>query len=116
LFLERQIGDVIGSLSYPAVSDAVRRTTARLERDDSLQKRLRRVLRPLNLLDATPSARRELRGRRLVQVIDLARIGRDESVQSVKFLGIAQLFQKHDLADLFGNSHGSILSELRVSR
>jgi putative transposase len=45
----RQIGEAIGELSYPAVSDAVRRTTGRLEKDRSLQKRLKRVIHCLNL-------------------------------------------------------------------
>jgi chromosomal replication initiation ATPase DnaA len=45
----RQIGEAIGDLSYPAVSDAVRRTTARLEKDRPLQKRLKQVLHYLNL-------------------------------------------------------------------
>ncbi len=45
----RQIGEAIGGLSYPAVSDAVRRTTKRLEKDRSLQKDLKRILRYLNL-------------------------------------------------------------------
>jgi putative transposase len=45
----RQIGEAIGNVSYPAVSDAVRRTTARLIKDHSLQKRLKRVLHYLNL-------------------------------------------------------------------
>jgi putative transposase len=45
----RQIGEAIGDLSYPAVSDAIRRTTARLGRNHSLQKRLKRALRYLNL-------------------------------------------------------------------
>jgi chromosomal replication initiation ATPase DnaA len=49
----RQIGEAIGSLSHPAVSDAVRRTTANSERNHSLQKCLRRAPRSLNLLDAT---------------------------------------------------------------
>jgi putative transposase len=53
----RQIGEAIGDLSYPAVSDAVRRITMRLEKDRSLQKRLKQVLCYLNLLDATPLAR-----------------------------------------------------------
>jgi hypothetical protein len=48
----RQIGEAIGELSYPAVSDAVRRTTGRLEKDRSLQKRLKRVIHCLNLLRA----------------------------------------------------------------
>jgi len=47
----------------------------------------------------------ELLGRRLVQVIDLSRIGRDKGIEGIEFLGIAQLFRKHDLADLFGNGH-----------
>jgi putative transposase len=45
----RQIGEAIGDLSYPAVSDAVRRTTGRLEKDRSLQKRLKQVIHYLNL-------------------------------------------------------------------
>jgi putative transposase len=45
----RQIGDAIGGLSYPAVSDAVRRTAERLQKDRSLQKSLKRVLDYLNL-------------------------------------------------------------------
>jgi putative transposase len=60
----RQIGEAIGSLSYPAVSDAVRRTTAHLERDHSLQKRLKRVLRSLNLdSDEKPSFSKVMIGR-----------------------------------------------------
>jgi chromosomal replication initiation ATPase DnaA len=45
----RQIGEAIGDLSYPAVSDAVRRITARLEKDRSLQKKPKQVLYYLNL-------------------------------------------------------------------
>jgi putative transposase len=45
----RQIGEAIGELSYPAVSDAVRRTIRRLDKDRSLQKKLKRVLHYLNL-------------------------------------------------------------------
>ena len=45
----RQIGEAIGELSYPAVSDAVRRTISRLDKDRSLQKKLKRVLNDLNL-------------------------------------------------------------------
>jgi chromosomal replication initiation ATPase DnaA len=45
----RQIGDAIGDLSYPAVSDALRRTTKSLQKDRSLQKRRKRVLDYLNL-------------------------------------------------------------------
>jgi chromosomal replication initiation ATPase DnaA len=45
----RQIGEAIGGLSYPAVSDAVRRITTRLEKDRSLQKKLKQVLYYLNL-------------------------------------------------------------------
>jgi chromosomal replication initiation ATPase DnaA len=45
----RQIGEAIGDLSYPAVSDAVRRINRRLEKDRSLQKRFKRVLHYLNL-------------------------------------------------------------------
>jgi hypothetical protein len=40
---------------------------------------------------------------RLAQVINLARIGRNEAIQGIEFLGIAQLFGKHDLADLLCN-------------
>ena len=45
----RQIGEAIGELSYPAVSDAVRRTTGRLAKDRSLQRRFKQVLHYLNL-------------------------------------------------------------------
>jgi len=45
----RQIGEALGELSYPAVSDAVRRTIRRLDKDRSLQKKLKRVLHYLNL-------------------------------------------------------------------
>jgi hypothetical protein len=45
----REIGQVIGSLQYPAVSDAVRRTSARLETDRALEKRFRRLRRMLKL-------------------------------------------------------------------
>jgi len=45
----RQIGEAIWELSYPAVSDAVRRTIRRLDKDRSLQKKLKRVLHYLNL-------------------------------------------------------------------
>jgi hypothetical protein len=41
---------------------------------------------------------------------------RDEGVLSIEFLAVMQLFGEHDLADLLLNVHGSILSELRVSR
>jgi hypothetical protein len=42
----------------------------------------------------------------LVQIIDLARIGRDKGPQGIEFLGRAQLFGVQDLADLLGNGHG----------
>jgi chromosomal replication initiation ATPase DnaA len=45
----RQIGDAIGNLGHPAVSDAVRRTTERLQKDRSLQESLKPVLNYLNL-------------------------------------------------------------------
>jgi hypothetical protein len=45
----RQFGDAIGGLSYPAVSDAVRRITERVQVDLPLQKRLKRALNYLNL-------------------------------------------------------------------
>src|SRR6266481_1212170 len=41
------------------------------------------------------------------QVIDLAGIGRDESVQLVEFFAVRQLLGEHDLADLLFNGHGS---------
>ena len=52
----RQIGEGIGSFSFPAVGHAVRRTTAHLERDRSPQKRLRTSAPLLESLDATPYA------------------------------------------------------------
>jgi hypothetical protein len=45
----RQFEDAIGGLSYPAVSDAVRRITERVQVDRPLQKRLKRALDYLNL-------------------------------------------------------------------
>ena len=45
----RQIGEAMGKLSYPAVSDAVRRTIRRLETDRLLQKKTKQVLSYLNL-------------------------------------------------------------------
>jgi hypothetical protein len=45
----REIGDAVGGLRYPAVSDAVRRTSARLETDRALQKRLKRLCKILKL-------------------------------------------------------------------
>jgi hypothetical protein len=47
----------------------------------------------------------ELLASRLAQVIDLARIGRDQLAQVIEFLGIAQIFRNHDLMDsLFNGS------------
>jgi REP element-mobilizing transposase RayT len=45
----REIGDAVGGLRYPAVSDAVRRTSARLETDRALGKRLKRLRKILKL-------------------------------------------------------------------
>jgi putative transposase len=45
----REIGEAVGGLQYPAVSDAVRRTSARLETDRALQKRFKRLCKILRL-------------------------------------------------------------------
>jgi hypothetical protein len=45
----REIGDAVGGLEYPAVSDAVRRTSARLETDRVLEKRFERLRKILKL-------------------------------------------------------------------
>jgi putative transposase len=45
----REIGDAVGGVRYPAVSDAVRRASARLETDRALQKSLKRVCKSLKL-------------------------------------------------------------------
>jgi REP element-mobilizing transposase RayT len=45
----REIGEAVGGLQYPAVSDAVRRTSARLEMDRALGKRFKRLRTILNL-------------------------------------------------------------------
>jgi chromosomal replication initiation ATPase DnaA len=45
----REIGQAVGSLKYPAVSDAVRRTSARLETDRTLEKTFRRLCSILKL-------------------------------------------------------------------
>ena len=45
----RKIGEAVGGLQYPAVSDAVRRTSARLKTDRALQKRYRGLRRILKL-------------------------------------------------------------------
>ena len=45
----RQIGDTVGGLRYPAVSDAVRRTSARLERDRALGNKLKKLCKILKL-------------------------------------------------------------------
>jgi hypothetical protein len=45
----REIRDAVGCLKYPAVSDAVRRTSARLETDRALGKTLKKVCRILKL-------------------------------------------------------------------
>ena len=43
----REIGEAVGGLQYPAVSDAVRRTSARLETDRALEKRFKRLCKIL---------------------------------------------------------------------
>jgi hypothetical protein len=48
------------------------------------------------VLRSTP----ELRSRRFVQVVDFEHVGRFESVQSIEFLAIRQLFREHDLTNL----------------
>src|SRR6516225_3011794 len=45
----RDIGEAVGGLRYPAVSDAVRRTSVRLERDQALHKMFKRLCKILNL-------------------------------------------------------------------
>ena len=45
----RKIGEAVGGLQYPAVSDAVRRTSARLKTDRALQKRYKGIRRILKL-------------------------------------------------------------------
>jgi putative transposase len=45
----RDIGEAVGGLQYPAVSDAVRRTSARLETDRTLEKMFKRLCKILKL-------------------------------------------------------------------
>ena len=45
----REIGEAVGGLQYPAVSDAVRRTSARLETDGALGKKFKRLRKILKL-------------------------------------------------------------------
>ena len=45
----RRIGEAVGGLQYPAASDAVRRTSARLETDRALEKRFKRPSKILKL-------------------------------------------------------------------
>ena len=45
----REIGQSVGGLQYSAVSDAVRRTSARLETDRALEKKFRRLCKLLKL-------------------------------------------------------------------
>jgi putative transposase len=45
----RQIGEAVGGLRYPAVSDALRRTSGKLETDRELQKKYKKLLKILNL-------------------------------------------------------------------
>jgi chromosomal replication initiation ATPase DnaA len=44
-----EIGEAVGGLQYPAVSDAVRRTAERLKTDGVLEKRLKRLCKILKL-------------------------------------------------------------------
>jgi chromosomal replication initiation ATPase DnaA len=46
----REIGEAVGGVKYPAVSDAIRRTSARLGKGESpLSRRLKAILHYLNL-------------------------------------------------------------------
>jgi hypothetical protein len=45
----REIGEAVGGLKYPAVSDAIRRTAARLGEDPGLGKRFKRLTKILKL-------------------------------------------------------------------
>ena len=45
----REIGEAVGGLQYPAVSDAVRRTSARLETDQALAKKYKTLCKILKL-------------------------------------------------------------------
>jgi hypothetical protein len=45
----REVGEAVGDLRYPAVSDAVRRTSARLKTDGALEKRFKRLCKILKL-------------------------------------------------------------------
>src|SRR5258708_22691795 len=61
----------------------------------------------------------ELCRRGLVQIIDLACVGRNEGMQLFEFLGVRQLFREHDLANLIFNGHGSIwlpIAMLQIKR
>jgi hypothetical protein len=59
----REIGEAVGGLQYPAVSDAVRRTSARLKTDRALGKRfkgLRKILK-LDCAEKAPLTRNAAR-------------------------------------------------------
>ena len=45
----REIGEAVGGLRYPAVSDAIRRTSARLETDGALERKFKRLRNILKL-------------------------------------------------------------------
>jgi hypothetical protein len=45
----REIGEAVGGLRYPAVSDAIRRTSARLEIDGVLDRKFKRLRKILKL-------------------------------------------------------------------
>jgi len=45
----REIGEAAGGLTYPAVSDAIRRTSARLETDQALERRFKKLCKILKL-------------------------------------------------------------------
>jgi hypothetical protein len=44
-----ELGEAVGGLQYPAVSDAVRRTSERLKTDGALEKRFKRLCKILKL-------------------------------------------------------------------
>jgi hypothetical protein len=45
----REIGEAVGGLQYPAVSDAIRRTSARLKTDGALERKFKRFRKFLKL-------------------------------------------------------------------
>jgi hypothetical protein len=71
---------------------------------------VRRLICCIASVTAKPSFNRlSCAGVAWFQIVDFERLQRDESMQGIEFLGIAQLFREHDLADLFFNGHGLIL-------